>query len=290
MKKNELPVFEFGDTLTDSQLQFFQKNGAIHFRNFLNKETVANFVSEIDRVQAYLLENDILKINGVPLKLGTDVNGDPLIQRIAFATNYSSLFKDFLQDERLKRLVELMKPYEGRIAEDEKDGMVINHYINTSSSKCRQLGWHTDAPRDLFLGSKILPMLNVGIHLDDCPFNNGGLRILSGTHRQSLFNLLFRKKYFIGNKPDRREVGVEIQAGDLTVHDGRLWHRVQQSPFQGEASRRRVIYIPIITGAYRPKHANSPTALYHKLGKLKLNPNGTGATAVNSKKKSDVQV
>jgi phytanoyl-CoA hydroxylase len=86
--------------------------------------------------------------------------------------------------------------------------------------------------------------------------------------------MLFKKKYFIDNKPDQNETGLDIEAGDLTIHDGRIWHRVQQSPLIGERSRRRVMYIPIITGAYKPKDANSPTAFYHRLGQLKLNPYG----------------
>jgi ectoine hydroxylase-related dioxygenase (phytanoyl-CoA dioxygenase family) len=117
-------------------------------------------------------------------------------------------------------------------------------------------------------------MLNVGLHLDDCPSDNGGLRILPGTHEQSLFRLLFRKKYFIDNNPDEKEVGFNIEAGDLTIHDGRLWHRVQQSPNLGEQSRRRVMYIPIITGARRVKTADSPTPFYHKLAQLKLGSYG----------------
>jgi ectoine hydroxylase-related dioxygenase (phytanoyl-CoA dioxygenase family) len=124
------------------------------------------------------------------------------------------------------------------------------------------------------MGSRILPMLNVGLHLDDCAFDNGGLRVLPGTHTQGMFRLLFRKKYFIDNKPDKREAGFDIEAGDLTVHDGRLWHRVQQSPVVGEQSRRRVMYIPIITGAYQPKNANSATPVYHRLGNLRLNEYG----------------
>ncbi len=66
-------------------------------------------------------------------------------------------------------------------------------------------------------------------------------------------------------------MGFDIEAGDLTVHDGRLWHRVQQSPLTGEASRRRVMYIPFITGAYQPRHAGSHTPFYHKLARLASN-------------------
>ena len=67
------------------------------------------------------------------------------------------------------------------------------------------------------------------------------------------------------HKPDRREVGFDINAGDLTVHDGRLWHRVQKSPFIGEKSRRRVMYVPVVTGKYQPKDKNSKTPFYHRL-------------------------
>jgi ectoine hydroxylase-related dioxygenase (phytanoyl-CoA dioxygenase family) len=111
-------------------------------------------------------------------------------------------------------------------------------------------------------------MLNVGLHLDDCPATNGGLRILAGTHKQNVLKLLFRKKYFVDHTPDKNETSFDISSGDLTVHDGRLWHRVQQSPMAGEASRRRVLYIPVVTGAYRPKTSSSATPFYHKLGSL----------------------
>jgi hypothetical protein len=72
------------------------------------------------------------------------------------------------------------------------------------------------------------------------------------------------------DKPDAREIGLNITAGDLTVHDGRLWHRVEVSPNVGEASRRRVMYLPIITGKYMPKSENSRTPFYHRFAKLVL--------------------
>jgi len=75
-----------------------------------------------------------------------------------------------------------------------------------------------------------------------------------------------QKKYFVDNNDDEREIGFDIHSGDLTVHDGRIWHRVKQSPLFGEASRRRVMYIPIITGKYMPKNEKSKTPFYHRLG------------------------
>ena len=280
MKKFESYSFRLKEAVTDKQIDFFNKHGFIQFKNFIDRETVKEFVQETERVQSFLIKNQIQKVNGIPLKFGHDEHGDTIIQRLAFTSQYSKKLSDFLKDSRLQSLISLLQPFEGRIGENEKDGLVVNHYVNTPNSQFKQLGWHTDSPRDLFLGSRILPMLNVGLHLDDCPFENGGLRVLPGTHKQGLFRLLFRKKYFIDNTPDKKEVGLDIEAGDLTVHDGRLWHRVQQSPFIGEKSRRRVMYIPIITGAYQPKHKNSPTPFYHRLAQIKLKPAAPKLTGI----------
>lgn len=249
-------------------LSFFEKNGYIHFKNFIKTDTVKTFINEINRVQNDLILNGCKKVNGIPLKFGNDHDAGPLIQRLAFTSHFSPVLSEFLKDPRLQFLLPLLGDYQGRIGENEKDGLVVNHYVNSAYSEFKQLGWHTDSPRDLFLGSRIMPMLNVGLHLDDCLQENGGLRVLPETHRQSMFSLLFKKKYFIDNEPDPHEIGFDIEAGDLTVHDGRLWHRVQQSPFEGEKSRRRVMYIPLITGEFQPKHANSPTPFYHRLAGL----------------------
>lgn len=270
MQKLQIPFFQLGNKLSQEQLDFFNEHGVLQFRGFADEETVLLFLEEIKKVQKELLEKGTKIINGIPLKFGHDVTGERIIQRIAFTSHFSKPLSNFLKDERLQALLELLKPHEGRIGESEKDGLVLNHYVNTSNSEYKQLGWHTDSPRDIFLGSRIMPMLNVGLHLDDCPYENGGLRVLPGTHNQSLFRLLFRKKYFVDNDPDPNEAGFDIRGGDLTVHDGRLWHRVQQSPHIGEKSRRRVMYIPIVTGTYHPKHSNSPVPFYHKFRLTKM--------------------
>lgn len=256
--------FELEDPLSPEQLSFFDKHGIIVFRNFLSKEKVEQYIQEIQQLQEKWIEEGIDKVNGIPLKFGRDENGNTTIQRLCFTSLYSDLLHNLLQDSRLQALLEFLSPYDGRIAEKEKDGMVVNEYINIPNSSFTQMGWHTDSPRDLFLGQKILPMLNVGIHLDTCLFENGGLRVLPGTHKQSLLKLLFGKKYFVDTKDDSKEVGFDIYSGDLTVHDGRLWHRVKRSPLTGKASLRRVIYVPIITGKYKPKSESSKTPFYHR--------------------------
>jgi phytanoyl-CoA hydroxylase len=250
--------------LTKEQLDFFDEHGVIIFRNFLDANKIAEYINELKVLEQKWLSTNVDKVNGIPLKFGKDVDGNKTIQRFCFTSLYCKPLHNLLDDERLKALIAFLAPYEGRIGENEKDGLVANNYINTPNSSFSQMGWHTDSPRDLFLGQKIMPMLNVGIHLDTCLFENGGLRVIPGTHKQSVVKLLFGKKYFIDNTDDSKEIGFDINAGDLTVHDGRTWHRVKQSPLIGEASRRRVMYIPIITGKYKPKDKNSKTPFYHK--------------------------
>lgn len=264
MNKLQVPSFTLSDKLTQEQLDYFHKYGVIAFRNFISRDTVKLYLSEIQRIEREWLEQGVEKVNGIPLKFGKDEHGNKTIQRLCFTSLYSPVLHDLLSDQRIQALLDLVKPYEGRIGEKEKDGLVVNNYIHTPNSAFSQMGWHTDSPRDLFMGQRIMPMLNVGIHLDDCPVENGGLRILPGTHKQGMLKLLFKKKYFVDHKPDRKEAGLDINAGDLTVHDGRLWHRVQQSPFYGEKSRRRVMYVPVVTGKYKPKDENSKTPFYHR--------------------------
>ena len=109
---------------------------------------------------------------------------------------------------------------------------------------------------------------NVGLYIDDSPVSKGGLRLIPGTHEQGLFKMAFGKLYFLDNRPDPREICVEAKAGDLTIHDGRLWHRVARATVTGEASRRRIMYVPLIVGPYEPKDESSPTPLYHRLSGL----------------------
>ena len=265
MIKPSYTSFTFNEQLTAGQRAFFDKNGFIHFKRFIQPETIQLFIREIQRIEQDWIVRNIEKVNGVPIKYGRDENNTKIVQRFAFTSLHSPALHEFIEDGRLETLTELLGPYEGRIGEHEKDGLVVNHYVRTPHSHFSQMGWHTDSPRDLFMGQKIMPMLNVGLHLDDCPSTNGGLRVLPGTHKQNVFQTLFFKRQFMDHQPDPNEVALEIEAGDLTIHNGSLWHRVQQSPVEGAESRRRVMYIPVITGKYQPKHAKSKTPFYQHL-------------------------
>jgi ectoine hydroxylase-related dioxygenase (phytanoyl-CoA dioxygenase family) len=266
MREFSYPRFELGSELTKEQIEFFEKWGFIHFKNFINKDLVSQIHEAMNDISKKWVAEGKEMINGVPIKYGADIDGSKIVQRYAFSSLFSPVLHNLLKDTRFKSLFPLLgkKVSNPRVGEYEKDGLVINHYINSEHSKFSQMGWHTDSLRDVFYGKKIMPMLNVGVHLDDCSPANGGLRLIPSSHKQSLRQLLFRKKYFLDYEPDPEEIGFTVEAGDLTVHDGRLWHRVALSTISGEKSRRRVMYVPFITGKFKPRNENSKPRLYQR--------------------------
>jgi ectoine hydroxylase-related dioxygenase (phytanoyl-CoA dioxygenase family) len=259
--------FKLEEAITSEQRNFFNEYGFIHFENFINQEAVDTLIKASLEVQKKWIDTNVKKVNGVPIKYGCDVNGETIVQRFAFINKHHAILNEFLQDPRFDVLLDLVGQG-ARLGKDEKDGMVLNHYVNGLGSRFTQMGWHVDGLRDIFQGTKLNPMLNVGIHLSNLKPENGGLRLIPGTHNQGLYDLLFRKAHFLNNEPDEDEVAIIPKAGDLTIHDGRLWHRVAKSSVAGEGSRRRVIYIPIISGEYNPKNENSPTLFYQRFAGL----------------------
>jgi ectoine hydroxylase-related dioxygenase (phytanoyl-CoA dioxygenase family) len=256
-----------GERLTPAQRSSFQEQGFLHFRSFLHRDGVTSVLKAMQELGQRWIQGGVKTVNGTPIKLGRDVDGSPIVQRYCFASQHHPVLEEVLRDPRFNALLELVGG-DARLGTHEKDGLVINHYVNTPESNFTQMGWHTDALRDVFLGKRIGPMLNVGIHLDDQDPRNGGLRLIPGTHLQGLRSMLFRKRYFADTTPDPDEVAFDIKAGDLTVHDGRLWHRVERSRLIGEESRRRVMYIPVVNGRFQPKTEKSRTPFYHRFQHL----------------------
>lgn len=262
------PKFSMGAELTQEQIQFFNENGFIHFKKFIDEDKVKQSLDGLMELQARWIAEGRKMVNGVPLKFGFDEHNNKIIHRFAFTSMYSEAFKELVSDPRMKSFNQLLGMTGARLGVNEKDGVVVNQYINTGQSKMKQMGWHTDSLRDIFFGQKVMPMLNVGLNLTDSKKEQGGLRIIPGTHKQSLYSMLFKKPYFVNNEPDKNEVAVETDAGDLTIHHGHMWHRVETAPTTGLRSRRITMYVPIICGRYMPRDEHSVTPFYHRLNAL----------------------
>lgn len=261
--------FTLGDSIDEEQKAFFDEYGFIHFKNYLSPQGIQDFLASLEKVQSQWIEEKRKKVNGTPIFYGYDHSGKQIVHRFPFTSKFSPEFDQLVKSPSVQSLVGLMdRP--SRIGINEKDGVVVNQYINSGQSRMKRLGWHIDGLRDVFMGQKPLPMLNVGVYLTDSRAENGGLRLLPGTHNDKLIKSIFKKPHFISGKPDKNEMAVDAVAGDLTVHHGNIWHRVEPSRFTGGSSRRIVMYVPIVCGKYRPKSENGRTPFYHHFRTLRI--------------------
>lgn len=260
----EIPRFELREGKLEEWRRAFEEVGALHFPAVASADEVARLQAAAGAVSDELVRGRVERVNGVPIKYGAQPDGRRYVQRAAFSSLFSETIRDFVHDPRFEP-IRLLCGADARIGDREKDGVVINHYRNERGSRYVRLGWHTDGLRDVFYGRLPGPMYNIGYYVDDSLADKGCLRLIPGSHRQGLWSMAFRKLYFLDHRDDPAEVMLEARAGDLTVHDGRLWHRVAQATTSGPASQRRTMYVPYLKGPYEPKDEHSPTPLYHRL-------------------------
>ncbi|HTM19719.1 MAG TPA: phytanoyl-CoA dioxygenase family protein [Kofleriaceae bacterium] len=259
--------FTLGPQITAEQWAFLDQNGFLIFDQVASVGECEAISAEADRIAAEWLASGRTVVYGIPLFTGKGVSGEPFISRLPFTSVFSETIKAFVHDARFTPIRDLIG-VDTRVGDTEKDGVVINRYLNVPGSAYPRLGWHTDGLRDLAYLRMPRRMLNVGLHFDAIGAADGGLRLIPGSHDQGFRDMAFRKAYFLDHRPDPEEIAIETRPGDLTIHDGRLWHRVQQSPHSGARSLRRSMYLPYLTDAYQPKREDSPMPIYHHLGRV----------------------
>ncbi len=260
----QLPEFDLATAKVADVRAALYETGAVRFPSFADPDEVKALQTAWQELSDRFVAEDRTWVHGIPIKYGQRADGTRYVQRFAFASLFHERFHQFLHDGRFDK-VRAICGDAMRIGDRERDGLVINCYRNEPGSRYKQLGWHTDGLRSLFYGRLPGPMWNVGFYLDDSPIEKGALRLLPNSHTQGFWDMLTRKLYFVDKRDDPDEVILEALAGDLTIHDGRLWHRVGQATLEGLASQRRTMYIPMVTGPYQPKDENSSTPLYHHL-------------------------
>ncbi len=255
--------FKLGETITEAQQDFLNHYGFLHFEGVASPEEVEMLRSEQKRLQDRWLSERKKALYGIPLFFGEDENGKRMVQRMPYTTMFSERIRAFVRDRRFEPIKSLVGD-EVRVGDDERDGAVMNQYVNVPGSTYPRLGWHTDGLRDIFYLRMPQQKLNFGIHLDRIQEEDGGLRLLPGTHKQSYLQTCFYKPYFLSHKAHQQEITVTTKPGDITVHDGRLWHRVERSKKTGAASLRRTLYVPYMSGPKDVRSEESSMPIYHR--------------------------
>ena len=262
-----IPDFELGLRLTPEQVDFLETYGFIRFRGFVPRARARALYASVLEVDRALIASGREVMKGVPLIFGKREDGTRYVQRIPFASLQSPALHDFILDPRFQAILDVAGPGY-RIGEEERDGMVINRFRNEPGARYKRLGWHTDSLRDLFYLERPRRYLNVGFYFTDSPLEVGGLRVLPCTHHQPISSMLTRKAHFLDDAPDPHELAITAEAGDLTIHDGRLWHRTALATTRGDESERCVSYLPLMDGPLKRKHEGSATPFYFRLKSL----------------------
>ncbi|MEZ6186100.1 MAG: phytanoyl-CoA dioxygenase family protein [Planctomycetota bacterium] len=256
--------FTLGPRITGVQQAFLDEHGFLVFAQVATTQELEAMEQGIRDVERRWLAEGRTSVYGTPLFVGEDPEGNPFIQRFAFSSCFSPEIRAFVRNERLIPVRSLVG-FGTRVGDVERDGVVFNRNLNVPGSVYTGVAWHTDALRDVFYLRNPTQQLNVGLHFDRIKKEDGGLRLLPGTHRQGLWGMCTRMPHFVSQKDIPEEIAVETEPGDLTVHDGRMWHRVVPSPHMGWRSLRRSMYVPYLKDEYTPKSEDSRTPAYHHL-------------------------
>src|SRR5438045_1109097 len=74
---------------SQEQIAFFDLNGFIHYKKFLDEHSIQTIIEALNELQEKWIAEDVKEINGIPIRYGYDENNKPIIHRFAFTSLYS---------------------------------------------------------------------------------------------------------------------------------------------------------------------------------------------------------
>ncbi|MBJ20075.1 MAG: hypothetical protein CL933_11745 [Deltaproteobacteria bacterium] len=215
-------------TLEDSDEDlraFLSTAGFVHIRGVFDESQTRELGVEIDRVR------DALEPGQGDCWWSTTQTGEQVVSRINYLDRWSETIKKMAWDPRTQRLGRLLGDH-FRVCDDRLDGPMCFLKNSNIAQGLGDLGWHKD---DGLGGHPVMcPFLQVGIQLDRADPENGQLWVLAGSHRYSNHPMSW------GDEEGQPVVRIETEPGDVTVHNGDLFHTTP--PPTGDDAGRRVLY------------------------------------------------
>jgi hypothetical protein len=217
-------TFELSDS--DALMRaFLETAGFLHVRAAFSSEEVAALGAEVDRVR------DALEPGTGDCWWSLTEGGDQVVTRINYLDRWSEAIKAACWDERVQRLGRLLGS-QFRVCDDRLDGPMAFIKNSGVASGLGNLEWHQD---DGLGGHPVMcPLMQVGIQLDAANAENGQVWLLAGSHRHSKHPLAW------GEEGDNPVVQLVTEPGDVTVHNGDIYHTTP--PPTGHRAGRRVLY------------------------------------------------
>lgn len=250
----QLNSFIFDPSRINDYKEYLKKNGIIQFKNFIASDELNEYEEEFENIFRTVANEQTKFING--MNVVYNKHGDKA-QRIPFVNQFSQKFSTLIE-QKIYPQIKGLGLDNHRIGLKENNGMVATKFTSDKGD-WTQMGWHTDMNSLYHIFHKN-SYYNLGLHFDQTSEDTGCLKILPETHQQNPISLLTKKLAFADVKPDKNELNIETSPGDITIHDGRLWHRVSQN-----SRTRRVIYVSLLTGKAKEKNETSRNPMHMKI-------------------------
>jgi len=211
--------------ITTKEIQFFQENGYMIKRSFLDQDTVLsmqNTVSEHlrQRVKPYELEQEV-NYPGSP-KTQTEEGGDT-IRRLRLAYSRDNIFKQWAENNNIIVLIKSLLQAQSLYLVQSHHNCIMTKQPEFSS----ETHWHKDTRYWNFENNSLV---NIWLPLGDETVENGCLQVIPKTHlwkvpKDRLDDRLFLRKDLVENQEWlSQSIDVELQKGDLLFFHAAIFH------------------------------------------------------------------
>jgi len=205
-------------------LRLYERDGFVIFRNVLD----AGLIAQASEHVAWLQQRH-------PELRGEDL-GHQLVARDAFWVRLVS-------DDRLLDIAELF------VGSDI--ALFASHYICKPPYSGRPVLWHQDGA---YWPLEPMEVVTLWLAIDDSTPENGGLRVIPGSHREDLHELRARDELdsVLGSESatevdESRAVSLTLAAGDVEVHHPRIMHGSTANSSPNRRCGLTIRYIPTST-------------------------------------------
>jgi len=205
-------------------LRLYERDGFVIFRNVLD----AGLIAQASEHVAWLQQRH-------PELRGEDL-GHQLVARDAFWVRLVS-------DDRLLDIAELF------VGSDI--AVFASHYICKPPYSGRPVLWHQDGA---YWPLEPMEVVTLWLAIDDSTPENGGLRVIPGSHREDLHELRARDELdsVLGSESatevdESRAVSLTLAAGDVEVHHPRIMHGSTANSSPNRRCGLTIRYIPTST-------------------------------------------
>ena len=249
--------FGWNGCVTSEHAAFFDEHGFIAFRNVFSERELDVVREEADRLEVRTLAGE-LPPNDIDLQGGVDPSGRRFLNRLLYFTEYCPRARAVIFDTCFAVARGLLGA-RAWVIEDTPPGTVRQVKVGGVQGGVAAIDWHVDNFTVADADAPILPVIAIGIYLEESRRGNGNLHVVPATHRAPLARAIVEP------------LSLEAEPGDVIVHATSVLHA--SGPMAPESTTRRdILYVFASGGAYPGHRSDVFLALRRRQREAELEP------------------